>query len=298
MINDLVSIVMLSQNDGRYVEETVRSILAQTYKNWELLFVAEQSDEALNKVLDLRKEEAERIRQQGGEWPVYSSVNNKIKVSYISGTIEVTPRRNSAIQDANGRWIAFLDAGDVWEPTKLERQIAFMKEHGYAFSYTKYGLIDSKSESRGVEIGGKEHVTHEDMMKCCWPAYLTVMYDAEKIGLVQVRNLKENNDYALWLNISEKADCYLLDENLAKMRTPWGMMGRLLLTKKIKWRYEVYRIEENQNPLVSGLMTLRNMWYGLVKWGGTFPEIKTIDKSVMKLLVMSNSNGDVTACRF
>ncbi|MBP3265919.1 MAG: hypothetical protein J6L84_03100, partial [Clostridiales bacterium] len=75
----------------------------------------------------------------------------------------------------------------------------------------------------------------------------------------------------------EKADCYLLDENLAKMRTPWGMMGRLLLTKKIKWRYEVYRIEEDRNPFVSGLMTLRNMWYGLVKWGGgggMFHEVK------------------------
>ena len=142
MINDLVSIVMLSQNDGRYVEETVRSVLAQTYQNWELLFVAEKCDEALNKVLNLRKDETERIKKEGGEWSAYSSVNSKIKVSYISGETDVTPRRNSAIKDANGRWIAFLDAGDVWEPTKLERQIAFMEEHGYSFSYTKYGLID------------------------------------------------------------------------------------------------------------------------------------------------------------
>ena len=269
MTNDLVSIVMLSQNDGKYVEETVRSVLAQTYQNWELLFVAERhKDEALEKILNLRKEESDRLRKDGREWSEYSSVNDKIKVSYIVGESDEAPRRNTALKDARGRWIAFLDAGDVWEPTKLERQIAFMEEHGYAFSYTKYGLIDSKSNNRGVEIGGKEHVTHEDMMKCCWPAYLTVMYDAEMIGLVQVRNLKEHNDYALWLNISEKADCYLLDENLAKMRTPWGIMGRLLLTKKIKWRYEVYRIEEDLNPFVSGLMTLRNMWYGLVKWGG------------------------------
>ena len=269
MRNDLVSIVMISQNDGRYVEETVRSVLAQTYQNWELLFVAERhKDEALEKVLNLRKEESDRLRKDGREWSEYSSVNDKIKVSYIVGESDEAPRRNTALKDARGRWIAFLDAGDVWEPTKLERQIAFMEEHGYAFSYTKYGLIDSKSRNRGVEIGGKEHVTHEDMMKCCWPAYMTVMYDAEKIGKVRIRNLKDNNDYALWLNISEKSDCYLLDENLAKMRTPWGMMGRLLLTKKIKWRYEVYRIEEDLNPFVSGLLTLRNMWFGLVKWGG------------------------------
>ena len=269
MSNDLVSIVMLSRNDGRFVEETVRSVLAQTYQNWEILFVAERhKDEALEKILDLRKEESDRLRKDGREWSEYSSVNDKIKVSYIVGESDDSPRRNTALKDARGRWIAFLDIGDVWEPTKLERQIAFMEEHGYAFSYTKYGLIDGKSNDRGVEIGGKEHVTHQDMMKCCWPAYMTVMYDAKKIGRVQVRNLKENNDYALWLNISEKTDCYLLDENLAKMRTPWGMMGRLLLTKKIKWRYEVYRIEEKRNPFVSGLMTLRNMWYGLVKWGG------------------------------
>ena len=269
MTNDLVSIVMLSQNDGKYVEETVRSVLAQTYQNWELLFVAERhKDEALEKMLNLRKEESDRLRKDGREWSEYSSVNDKIKVSYIVGESDEAPRRNTALKDARGRWIAFLDAGDVWEPTKLERQIAFMEEHGYAFSYTKYGLIDSKSNNRGVEIGGKEHVTHEDMMKCCWPAYMTVMYDAAKVGKVQVRNLKENNDYALWLNISEKAACYLLDENLAKMRTPWGIMGRLLLTKKIKWRYEVYRIEKDLNSFVSGLITLRNMWYGLVKWGG------------------------------
>ena len=266
MINDMVSIIMLSSKDGRYVEETVRSVLSQTYQNWELLFVAEESSEALKTVLELRKEEAERIKTQGGEWAAYSSVNSKIKVSFISGETSITPRRNSALKEAKGRWIAFLDVGDIWEPTKLERQIAFMKEHGYAFSYTKYGLIDGKSKNRGIEIGGKEHVTHQDMMKCCWPAYMTVMYDAEKIGRVQVRNLKNHNNYALWLNISEKADCYLLNENLAKMRTPWGVMGRLLLTKKIKWRYEVYRIEEDLKPFESGLMTLRNMYYGVVKW--------------------------------
>lgn len=267
MTNDLVSIVMLSRNDGRLVEETVRSVLAQTYQNWEILFVAERhKDEALEKILNLRKEESDRLRKDGREWSEYSSVNDKIKVSYIVGESDEAPRRNTALKDARGRWIAFLDAGDVWEPTKLERQIAFMEEHGHAFSYTKYGLIDSKSNNRGVEIGGKEHVTHEDMMKCCWPAYMTVMYDAAKVGKVQVRNLKENNDYALWLNICEKADCYLLDENLAKMRTPWDMMGRLLLTNKIKWRYEVYRIEEDLGIAKSVWYTIINGFNGIIKW--------------------------------
>lgn len=93
--------------------------------------------------------------------------------------------------------------------------------------------IDKGSEDRGYVIGGKEKVTYQDMMKCCWPAYLTVMYDVEKIGMMHL----------------------------------WGMMGKFLLTNNIKCRYEVYRIEKGMNPIVAGMMTVRNMWYGLVKWG-------------------------------
>ena len=210
-------------------------------------------------------EDAKILKESGIKWPLYACLESRIKVSYIVGQKEITPRRNSALKDAKGRWIAFLDAGDIWEPTKLEKQISFMEEHGYAFSYTKYALIDKESRNRGYVIGGKEQITYRDMMKCCWPAYLTVMYDAEKIGRLTLKNLKGNNDYAMWLHACEKADCYLLDESLAKLRTPWGMMGKLLLTNNIKWRYEVYRIEKGMNPIVAGLMTIRNMWYGLVK---------------------------------
>jgi teichuronic acid biosynthesis glycosyltransferase TuaG len=156
--------------------------------------------------------------------------------------------------------------GDVWEPTELERQITFMEEHGYAFSYTKYGLINEVSVDRRVIISGKGHITTNDMQKCCWPGYLTVMYDREKVGLQQVMNLREHNDYALWLNVSKEADCYLLDEKLAKMRTRWGLMGRYLMTDKVKWRYECYRIEEGMNPWEAAWNTMRNGCYGIWKW--------------------------------
>lgn len=72
------------------------------------------------------------------------------------------------------------------ESDKLERQVNFMTENGYDFSYTKYGLIDEDSNDRGIVIGGKSVVTHLDMLRCCWPAYLTVMYDAEKIGAFNI----------------------------------------------------------------------------------------------------------------
>jgi glycosyltransferase involved in cell wall biosynthesis len=189
----------------------------------------------------------------------------KMRIIQTVNTRGTTRNRNEALKAVKGRWIAFLDAGDVWAPEKLEKQIAFMEEHGYAFSYTNYGLMDKESWNRGVVVSGKAHVTHEDMLKCCWPAYMTVMYDREKVGEMNVRAL-QNNDYALWLNVSEKADCYLLDENLATMRTKWGRLGGILLTDKLKWRYDAYRYDEGLGRITSLVYTTRNGWYGIVKW--------------------------------
>ena len=181
----LVSIIMLSHGDGTYVVDSVKSILAQTYQNWELLFVAKTDDETLEPLSSLREEDV-KIQKRAGKVLTDSYSNSRIKASFIVGEDNDTPRRNSALANAQGRWIAFLDAGDIWEPTKLERQIGFMEEHGYAFSYTQYGIIDKDSHDRGFVIGGKDRVTYQDMMKCCWPAYLTVMYDAEKVGKLQL----------------------------------------------------------------------------------------------------------------
>ena len=130
----------------------------------------------------------------------------------------------------------------------------------------KYGLMNLQSQDRGVVIGGKAHVGYREMRKCCWPAYLTVMYDAERIGRMFTRNQGANNDYALWLNVCERADCHLLDECLATMRTPWGLLGKLLLTQKFKWRYDSFRVEEDLGPVKALLYTIRNGAYGLVKW--------------------------------
>lgn len=259
MSKDLVSIIMLSHNSAQYVEESVRSVMAQTYTNWELLFVDDNSkDNTITQIMSL-KDEA-KIRKED-----YSFID-RIQVSKTVSDQGETVNRNRTLKEAHGRWIAFLDVGDVWAPDKLEKQIRFMEENGYAFSYHKYGLMNSKSQNRGVIIGGKERVTYQDMMKCCWPAYLTVMYDAEKVGKFRLHNTKQNNDYALWLAISERNDCYLLDENIATMRTPYGILSRLLRTDKVKWRYEVYRIEEDLGPITSFFYTIRNGWNGIMKW--------------------------------
>lgn len=98
-----------------------------------MLFVAKTDDESL-KPFSLLREEDIKIQKMIGRVLTDSYSNSRIKASFIVGEDNDTPRRNSALANAQGRWITFLDAGDIWEPTKLEKQIGFMKEHGYAFS--------------------------------------------------------------------------------------------------------------------------------------------------------------------
>lgn len=226
--------------------------------------MAKTDDESL-KPFSLLREEDIKIQRRAGKELTTSYSNSRIKASFIVGEDNDTPRRNSALANAQGRWIAFLDAGDIWEPTKLERQIGFMEEHGYTFSYTQYGIIDKDSHDHGFVIGGKDRVTYQDMMKCCWPAYLTVMYDAEKIGKVRERS-SWTNDYAMWLCISDKADLHLLPESLATLRTKWNKLGSIILTNNTKWRYDAYRLEEDLGKFTSLCYTIRNGWYGFVKW--------------------------------
>ena len=126
----LVSIIMLSHGDSTHVVETVKSILAQTYQNWELLFVAKTDDESL-KPFSLLREEDIKIQKMAGKVLTDSYSNSRIKASFIVGEDNDTPRRNSALANAQGRWIAFLDAGDIWEPRICDR----WQRHGDVSGY-------------------------------------------------------------------------------------------------------------------------------------------------------------------
>lgn len=258
MNNELVSIIMLSYNNAKYVEESVRSVINQTYHNWELIFVDDNSkDDSLNKILELRKDAI--IKRANGAY------TNRISVSQTVTERGDVINSNSALKAAKGRWIAFLNVGDVWAPNKLERQIEFMKEHGYGFSYHQYRLIDDSSEDRGFLISGKKHVAYKDMLKCCWPGYMTVMYDVEKVGKMSVRSVWTNY-YALWLGVSKKSDCFLLEEPFAAMRTKWVIFGKIFLTNSFKWKYDAYRLEEGMGRILSMFYAMRNGLYGLGKW--------------------------------
>lgn len=246
-MSELVSIIMPSYNTAKFISETIESVLAQTYTNWELIIVddcsTDNTDEVVKSFLS----------------------DNRIKYIKNEKNSGAAVSRNRALREAKGKWIAFLDSDDLWMPDKLQKQIAFMKENDYHFSYTNYVEINEASIPNGRIITGPKRIPKRGMYNYCWMGCLTVMYDAETIGLIQIADIKKNNDYAMWLKACKKADCYLLDEVLAKYRKRSGSISNHGYTKLIKWHYKLYREAEKRSPLVSVALTLRNLFWGVLK---------------------------------
>lgn len=247
-MNELVSIITPSYNTAAYIADTINSVLAQTYTNWEMIIVDDCSTDNTDSIVD-----------------AFLS-DKRIKYLKNKKNCGAAVSRNYALREARGKWIAFLDSDDLWSPEKLEKQIAFMENGNYHFSYTNYEEIDEQSNVLGSIVTGPKKITKRGMYNYCWPGCLTVMYDAEYIGLVQVESIKKNNDYAMWLQVCKKADCYLLCETLARYRR--GRSGSISTQKYsalIKWHYKLYRDCDRKNPCSSVILTCRNLLFGVVK---------------------------------
>lgn len=244
----LVSIIMPSYNTASYIAESIRSVLNQTYSEWELIIVDDCSSDNTDEVVNLYLSDG-RIQYFKNE------KNSGAAVS-----------RNKALQKAKGKWIAFLDSDDLWMPEKLEKQVTFMEKNGYQFSYTNYEEIDTEGKKTGVIITGPKKITKTGMFNYCWPGCLTIMYDAKTIGLIQIADIKKNNDYAMWLKICRKADCYLLGEELALYRRGRaGSVSSHSIKTMIGWHYKLYREAEGQGRIISAFNTGRNLVYGVYK---------------------------------
>ena len=246
-MNDLVSVIMPSYNTGKYIGKSIESVINQTYSNWELIIVDDCSDDDTEEVVSVFKDE--RIKY--------------FKNAFNSGA---AISRNRALREAKGRWIAFLDSDDIWKPAKLEKQLDFMQCNNYFFSYTNYEELDESGKHTGIKVTGPKKITKAGMYNYCWPGCLTVMYDAEYIGVIQIANIMKNNDYAVWLKVCKKADCYLLDECLAEYRRGRnGSISTNSIKTMIGWHYKLYREAEDYDIIRSVLGTLRNVVFGIYK---------------------------------
>lgn len=247
-MNELVSIIMPSFNTGKYIDKSIESVLAQTYKNWELIIVDDFSTDNTDEVVE-------------------KYINDK-RIRYLKNDNNsgAAVSRNRALMEAKGKWIAFLDSDDLWMPDKLMLQIKFMKKNNYHFSYTNYIEIDENGNENGIRLTGPKKISKAGMFNYCWPGCLTVMYDREYVGLIQIADIKKNNDYAMWLKVCKKSDCYLMNKILASYRKGrTGSVSNHSIKTMIAWHYKLFHYAEDQCSGIAIINTVRNMVFGFYK---------------------------------
>lgn len=238
----LVSIIMPTYDCADYIATAIDSVRAQTYENWELIIYDDCSNDNTQDVVE-------------------PYVRKDIRIHCIRGERNrgAAIARNEAIKMAKGRWIAFLDSDDLWLPEKLEKQVRFMSDNNYAFSYHEYAEISEKGDALGVYVSGKKIIRRFDMYVCCWPGCLAVMYNRDEIGLVQISDIAKNNDTALWFRIIQRSNCYLLRENLAQYRRRKSSITSPDIKGKILWTYRLFRVAEEMPAYRACFWTCMNI---------------------------------------
>ncbi len=254
MVEGLVSIIMPSWNTAKFIAESIESVIAQTYTNWELIIVDDCSTDNTDEVVaEVKKRHCER-----------SEAIHYLKNDHNMGAALT---RNRALREAQGEWIAFLDSDDLWTPLKLVKQIGFMQEHGYTLSYTEYEKIDEEDKPLNIYVTGPRVVNKRKMYNYDYIGQLTMMYSAKHFGLIQIKDIKKNNDYAIRLQLYKKpgTEAHLLRENLAKYRIRKKSISHDKLSKKLRSHYDLFHMCDDKPAPIALWYACWNMWYGVWK---------------------------------
>lgn len=249
MVDGLVSIIMPSWNTANFIAESIRSVLRQTYSKWELIIVDDCSTDETDRVVK----------------PFL--VDARIKYFKNKNNSGAALTRNRAISEASGEWIAFLDSDDLWMPEKLEKQIGFMREHCYVLSFTEYEKIDEENQPLNIYVSGPDVVNRRKMYCYDYIGQLTMMYSAKYFGLIQIKDIKKNNDYAIRLQLYKKSnvEAHLLKENLAKYRVRKVSISHDKFKKKLKSHYDLFNYCDDKSSVVAAWYACWNMFYGILK---------------------------------
>lgn len=196
------SIITPVYNAERFLKETAQSVINQTYQDWEWILVNDCSTDNSWEIMQKLTEKDQRIK-------IFSNKEN----------LKSGRTRNFAIEQATGRFIAFLDADDKWHSEKLAIQIPFMLKNDYHFSHTSYGYLNEEGQKIKSTLHVSPVVDYYHLLKRTEISCLTAVYDAEKIGKFYMSEHARKQDYALWLSILKSGvKSYGIDKELAYYR--------------------------------------------------------------------------------
>ena len=244
ILKPLVSIVTPVYNGEKTIGKTIESVLNQTFNDFEMIIVDDVSTDNTKKVVDK-----------------YIKNDKRIKYYVLPEKGGASAARNLAIDKAKGRYIAFLDGDDLWYPAKLEKQIKFMQDNDYSFTYTDYEYIDGNDKKLNLMRKCPNKITYHRMLFGDSIGCLTVIYDSQKVGKVVIPELKKRNDYALWCIVLKKIRYgYKYDEVLALYRkgSEYESLSSGSKFKLLKYHYKVHHEINKLNCVKSLFYTMTN----------------------------------------
>lgn len=231
----MISIVTPVYNAINFIDDTFKMVLNQTYFDWEWIIVEDGStDGTREKLSELRDSD---------------SLDPRIKILLVEDNSGgAAGARNIGIDNTTGRYIAFLDADDVWSNDKLEKQLAFMETTDAAFSFTSYEFGDAEANGTGKYVRVPDRLTYREALSRTVIFTTTTMFDTDKISKDIIHMpLVASEDTATWWKILKTGIvAYGLDEVLAVYRRPAKSLSsnKLVAIKRI---WHLYRKVENLN---------------------------------------------------
>ena len=237
-MKEMVSIIVPVYRAEPYIAETIEMVKRQTYKNWELILVDDCSPDNSAQVI-------EREIAQAAE-------DTRIRLIRKEKNEGAASARNTGIDAAKGRYIAFLDADDIWMPDKLEKELAFMEDKQVAFAFTAYEFGDENAKGTGKIVNVPERLTYRKALSRTIIFTTTVIFDTAKISKEQIHMpLVASEDTATWWKVLRQGYvAYGLNEVLAIYRRPAKSLSsnKFVAMQRI---WNLYRKEEKLSLPVS-----------------------------------------------
>lgn len=180
----LVSVIMPAYNAERFLEEAVRSVMNQTFQDWELLILDDCATDGTYAL-------AERLAAE----------DDRITLIKNEQNMGVARTRNRGFDLCRGKYVALLDSDDVWHPDKLEKQLNRMEETGGDFSYTSYAIVDVEGKKTKADFLVPGEVTYKDQLTRNAIGCSTVMLKAELLKKYRFVTDFYHEDYVLWIQL-------------------------------------------------------------------------------------------------
>ena len=235
-----VSIIIPVYNAEKYIAATIESVLDQTFTNWELLLVddcsTDDSSKVINKIIASNE----------------SAHKDKVQVILSEKNGGAALARNIGLSKAEGRYIAYLDADDLWFPDKLKKQIGFMEETGAAFSFTAYEFGDEEANGTGRVVSVPPALNYKKALSRTVIFTSTTLFDTTIIDkeLLKMPDIKSEDTATWWQILRNGYTAYGLNEVTTIYRRPSGSLSsnKIAAVKRI---WFLYRKKENLSLCLS-----------------------------------------------